>query len=458
MMPSRANGGVDRSVPPPPGPLQPFHLPDVRAGELPNGLGIRSMQRGRVPLVSGCVVVDAGEAALGPDRAGLAVLAADSLQGGTGRRSGAELAEAFERLGSSLRASAGWSATSVEFTCVAERLESMLSLVTEVLREPRFPVDEVERVRRQRLATIRQRRMEPDELADDELDRAVFASGHPYHRPLGGTEETVGSLTPDEVRAYASGRYAPRGGGFVLVGDVAPDRVVALAEEHFGTWEGGGSPPAADAPASSGKGGSVVVVNRDAAVQSEIRIGLPAPPRGHPDEIALRVANLALGGAFTSRLNMSLRERHGFTYGARSGFSFRKTGGLFSIATAVQTEVTAAALGEAMGVFRRFAEEGPSNEELDRSREYLAGVFPLRMETTAQLAGRLVELVIFGFPEDYHHRYRDRIRSVDGEAARRAVRTHLEPARAAVVLVADADRVVASVEELDLGDVEVLGA
>lgn len=442
-------------MPPSPRPLRPFHLSAVGGHELANGLRIRFMRRGRVPLVSGCLVVDAGEASLGSDRAGLAVLTGDSLQGGTAHRSGAELAEAFERLGSSLRASVGWSATSVEFTCVAERLEAMLSLVTEVVRWPSFPDEEVERVRRQRLATIRQRRMEPDDLADDELGRAVFEPEHPYHRPLAGTEETVGSLGPTDVREYAPRRYGPRGGGFVLVGDVARDRVVALAQDHFGAWEGGDSGPLPAAPAPGRRRDTVVVLNRDGAVQSEIRIGLPAPPRGHPDEIPLQVANLALGGAFTSRLNLSLRERHGFTYGARSRFSFRKTGGLFAIATAVQTEVTAAALGEAMEVFRRFAEEGPTDDELERSRAYLAGVFPLRMETTAQLAGRLVELVVFGLPDDYHHRYREEIRNVDAEVARRAVRTHLDPERAAVALVADAERVAVAVGELGLGELHV---
>jgi zinc protease len=413
------------------------------------------MARGRVPLVSVRLVMDAGEATVPDDRAGIAVLAGDSLQGGTRHRSGAELAEALERLGSALRVSTGWDATTVAFTCMAERLDEMLGLLAEVVREPSFPAEEVERMRRQRLATIRQRRMEPDELADDELDREIFGAGHAYGRPISGTESSVGPLEPAEAGAFAADRYGPIRGGFTLVGDLSPDRASGLAQRHLGEWR-----PISDAgrpalPAVPPAAGRVVIVNRPGSVQSELRIGLPGPPRGHPEEIALRVANTVLGGAFTSRLNMSLRERHGLTYGARSTFGFRRGGGVFSISTAVQTEMTARALGEAMEVLRRFSEEGPSPEELERARDYLAGVFPLRMETTAQLAARLAELVIFDLPDDYHHRYRDEVRNVDVALAREAVHRHLPSERAAVVLVADAREVAEAVAGLGLGEPEI---
>lgn len=415
------------------------------------------MERGQVPLVSARLVLAAGEISVPRERAGLAVLTGDSLQGGTARRSGVQLAEALESLGSALRVSVGWEAMSVEFTCLAERLDEMLSLLAEVVREPSFPDEEVERIRRQRLATIHQRRMEPDERADDELDRAIFAPDHPFHRSLAGTAEAVGSLGAADARTYAAASYGAAGGGFVLVGDIPRERVVELGERHFGEWlpNRSGAYPSFEAPASERR---VVIVNRPGSVQSELRIGLPGPSRGHPDEVPLRVANLALGGSFTSRLNLSLRERHGFTYGARSGFAFRKRGGLFSISTAVQTDVTVAALGETMEVFRRFVEEGPSPVEMERSRDYLAGVFPLRMESTSQLADRLAELVIYGLPHDYHHRYRDEIRGVQIEGARAAVLAHLDPATCAVVLVGDADRIASGVSELGLGPLEVLDA
>ncbi len=445
----------DRSSPPSPGPIRPFHLPAVRSGRLPNGLELRSMARSDIPLVSLALVLDAGETSVPPGREGVAVLAGDALQGGTAQRSGIELAEALERLGSGLRVSTGWDATSVTFTCMAERLDEMLSLLSEVVREPTFPPEEVDRVRQQHLAELRRRRMEPARLADDELKREVFSAKHPYHRPLLGSPESVESLDERSVMFFADERYGPRGGGIVAVGDLSPEQVAELADRHFGGWSGPPSPEEGP-PALPERGErSVVVVHRPEAVQSELRIGHVGPPRGTPLEDPLRVANSVLGGAFTSRLNLRLREERGFTYGVRSRLSLRRNGGAFSIGTSVETEVTGAALREAMDVFERFAEEGPTDEELSQARDYLAGVFPLRMETTGQLAARLAELIVFDLPDDHHHGYRERVREVDLARAREAVRTHLDPGRAVVLIVGAADRVLPELESLRLGEVEV---
>jgi predicted Zn-dependent peptidase len=415
------------------------------------------MARAGVPLVSVALVVDAGEVRSAPGEEGIAVLTGDALQGGTRRRTGVELAEALERYGSGIRVSTGWDAATVAFTCLADRLEAVLALCSEVVREPSFPPAEVDRMRAQRLAAIRQRKMDPASLADDELDRDVFPAGHPFHRPLGGTEESVAALERDRVAAFAGEAYSPTGGGMVVVGDVSPEQVLELAGRNFGGWAAG--PARTDELPHAGpkRERSVRIVHRPGAVQSELRLGEPGPPRGHVDEIPLRVANTVLGGAFTSRLNMNLREKHGFTYGVRSAFEGRRRGGMFSVGTSVQTEVTAQALAEAAAELDRFAVGGPEGDELEMARDYLAGVFPLRMETTAQLAARLAELIVFGLPDDHHHRYRDRVRAVDVETARAAVARHLHPERMSIVVVGDADQILGSVEGLGLGPVSVDG-
>ena len=449
--------GPDRYARPAAGPVRPFQLPDVRRSRAEEGLEIRSMARGGVPLVSVALVLDAGEVRTSPGQEGIAVLTGDSLQGGTRRRTGTELAEALEHLGSGLRVSTGWDAATVTFTSLADRLDSVFALLAEVVREASFPVSEVERMRSQRLAAIQQRKMDPAAHADDEFDRDVFPTGHPFHRPLAGTKDSVSSLGLDQVVAFAKDAYSPSGGGVAVVGDLSQDQVLDLVHRHFGSW-----PPVA---ASGGalpemkprEARAVRIVHRPGAVQSELRLGEPGPPRGHPDEIPLRVANAVLGGAFTSRLNLNLREKHGFTYGVRSAFEARRRGGLFSVGTSVQTEVTAAALAEAVAELERFASAGPEPEELAKARDYLAGVFPLRMETTAQLASRLAELIIYRLPDDYHHRYRDQVRAVDVATARDVVGRHLHPERMSVVIVGDADRIASPVEALGLGPVTVEG-
>ena len=446
---------IDRSTPPSGGPIRPFHLPQVEVDSLESGLRLCSMLRDQVPLANVCLVLDAGEAKVPFGGGGVAVLTGDALQGGTEHRSGAELAEELEGLGSGLRVSTAWDATTVSFTCVAERVDEVLSLLSEVVRFPSFPVEEVDRVRRQRLSSIQQRKMDPGSLADDELARLVFDAVHPYHRPVAGDERSVTSLDRGDMMTLASKRYAPVGAGLVVVGNLSSDQSTELAQRHFGSWD---SPGVADVEVptpSQWPSRSIVIAHRPGAVQSELRIGHPGLARGHPDEIPLRVSNAVLGGAFTSRLNLSLREKHGFTYGARSWLAFRRDGGAFAIGTAVQTEVTAPALSEAIAVFEAFSDVGPSPEELARARDYLAGIFPLRMETTAQLAARLAELIIYDLAEDYHHTYRDRVRAVDVGSARAAVQQHLRPERSAVVVVGDADRIGPELDALGLGPVQV---
>jgi zinc protease len=379
----------------------------------------------------------------------------DALQGGTERRSGVELAEALERLGTGLRVGTGWDATTIGFTCLADRLDDVMELLAEVVRSPSFPEDEVERIRRQRLAAIRQRRMDPGQLADDEMDREVFPEGHPYGRPLAGSAQAVGAVALHDVRDLVRDRYRPGGGGFVLVGDLAPERLREVSERHFDDWEGE-APKLPALPDIEPQGGrKVVVVHRPGAVQSEIRIGQPGPPRGRDDEEALEVTNSILGGAFTSRLNLNLRERHGFTYGVRSSVARRRQGGAITIATAVGTDVTGPAVDEAMKELRQFREEGPTRDEVEQARDYLAGVFPLRMETTAQLAARTAELLIFGLADDHHHGFRDRVRAVTAEQAAEAARTHYRPDEAVIVVVGDAEEVRAPLEASGLGPVVV---
>lgn len=441
--------------PPEPGPIRPFHLPPVSSGTAGGGVRVLSLTRPEIPLASGCIVLDAGESTAPGDRGGIAVLAGDILTGGTESRDAFQLAEALERLGVSLRVSTGWDATTLSFTTLADRLDATLEVVSEVLRTAVFPEPEVERVRRQRLAAIRQRRMDPGQLASDELNRTLFPQDHPYHRGLSGEVESVAAIEREEVLAFAERRYRPDRGAFIMVGDLAEAQVHGAVDRHLSGWVG--SVVASESPSEAPKPDArpVVLVHRPGAVQSEIRIGQVGPSRSLEGEAELDVGNAVLGGSFTSRLNLNLREKHGFTYGVRSGFARRRSGGLFSIGTAVQTEVTVAALQEALFEFRRFVAHGPEESEVRQARDYLAGVFPLRMETAPQIAARLAELHIFGLPLDYHHGYRERIRAVTPGSIHEVLAGILDPEGAAIVVVGDADHLQGPLEGLGLGDVQV---
>ncbi|GMR13997.1 MAG: pitrilysin family protein [Gemmatimonadota bacterium] len=448
-------GSFARSDVPAPGPIRGFDFPPVSGTRMANGLDLRIVRAARFPIVTAMLILDAGEWGVDPIQAGLAVLAGDALEGGTARHSAAGLAEALEGIGAGLGVTTGWDATTVTVSCLAERLGEALVLMAEVVLEPIFPAEEFDRVRHQRLAAIQQRAMNPSTVAGDHAARFIHADGVPFGRPVAGTEETVGPLSGDDARSWLAKRYCPGGAGLVVVGDVDAGEIEALAAGCFGAWSGAVEPSDPVAVVQRHDGRRIEIVHRPGAVQSEIRMGHVGVSKATPDYFSLLVYNTILGGSFTSRLNLNLRERHGFTYGARSQFRFRRNAGPFVISTAVETAVTADAVREAMSEVETLGNDGPSPDEVDAARDYIVGIFPLRLETTSQLASRVGELIIFGLPDDYHATYRDRLRAVTQEDTAEAGRKHVRPEQMSVVIVGDADEIRAPLEELDLGPVEV---
>lgn len=448
---------LDRSSPPAPGPMRHFDFPEVDRRPLSNGLDLRVAHISRLPVVSVRLFMRSGESALDADRGGLAVLTADAIDGGTRKRSGTDLAEALERIGARFGASAGWEGTTAHVYCLADRLPDALELLAEAVVEPSFPEEEVARAKEQHLAGLRQDKMDPSSLASDVALGRYFEAGVPYARPQDGSESSIEPLSHEHLRGYAEANYRPGGGGLVVVGDVDPAEVAQLAERCFAGWHGSPASVADFDVTPDSTERRVLIVHRPGSVQSEIRVGHVGAERLTPDYFPLSVANMALGGTFTSRLNLNLRERNGFTYGVRSRFSFRSHPGPFQISTAVGNEVTAPAVREILTELTGLADGGPTDEEVRSTRDYAAGVFGLQLETVDQIASRVGQLVVYGLPDEYYHEYRDRMRAVTTEDATVAARRHMRPAEAQVIVVGDADVVGSPLEKLGLGSVEVRG-
>lgn len=242
----------------------------------------------------------------------------------------------------------------------------------------------------------------------------------------------------------------------VVVGDVEFDEVESLARRFFADWEGSPLTPEPFDALPRSREGRVVVVDRPGAVQSEIRVGQVGAARSSPGFVPLQVFNTVLGGAFTSRLMLNLREDKGYTYGVRSRFSFRGREGPFTVSTAVATEVTAPAVSEILAELRGLLDQGPTQEEVTQARDYLAGVFPLKLETTGQVASRIAELLVYDIRDDFFSTYRDEIRAVTRQAALEAGREILRPGEMVAVVVGDARQVAGPLEDTGLGPVEVI--
>ncbi len=449
---------LDRTRPPESGPIRDFDVPRVDRLALANGLDLRIAHMNRLPVVSVSLFIRSGEDALSEDNAGLSVLTADALEGGTKRRSGSELAEALEGIGARVSASGGWEGTTVGLSCLADRLPEALGILAESLLEPAFPEDEVDRAREQQLAGIRQREMDPASLASDSAPPHYFAAGVPYARPLAGTTGSISAMSRDDLRGYADANYRPGRGGLVVAGDVETTEVEQMVEDHFGAWAGSPASVADFEVEPATRQRSVHIVNRPGAVQSEIRVGHVGVARSTPDYYPLSIANMVLGGMFTSRLNLNLREENGFTYGIRSGFVSRTRPGPFQVSTSVGSDVTAPAIREIMAELVAMAESGPAEEEVAAARDYAAGVFGLQFETVGQVASRVTQLIIYGLPEMYFQEYRDTIRGVTRDEVAEAASCHIRPEEVQIVVVGDADVIGSEIEKLGLGVVEVADA
>ena len=444
-----------RDTPPSAGAIRPFEFPAVAEERLGSGMEVRLVLGVPLPVVTAMVVLRAGETAAPAGREGLAILAGDALEGGTTRLSSRELAQSLEDVGASFGAATGWDSTTVAVSCLAEHLPEAMPLLAEMMRSPAFESEEFQRYRAQRLASAVQRRMDPGALAADAHARFVFAEGGTYARPAGGTEASIGRIDAGDARDFVAARYGPAEAGLVMVGDVDVREALAIAEAGFGDWHAAVDPVPEPVSSPRQRERVVHVVHRAESVQSRIRVGHMGVPRSVEDYFALTVLNLVLGGSFSSRLNLNLRERHGFTYGVRSSFAPRRGPGPFVVSTAVENAVTGAAVGEIFREVEELVEGGPARDEVEAATSYLAGVFPLRLETTGQIASRIAEMVVYDLPDDYYKNYRDRVREVTVAHAARAARRHIRPAELCTVVVGNADDVVPQLEGLGIGPVTV---
>jgi len=443
---------------PTPGPTRDYRFPAFERLTLDNGLTVVVAPVAKLPVVTVMALVDAGAAADPRGQEGVAQLTAHVLAEGTERSDGAELTERFERLGTALDTSADWDSSTIRITVTPQRLPEALALVAEVIRTPSFSEREVERLKQERLTELLQQQAEPRGLADDMFGRFAYAPDSRYAVPDGGVESTVAALSRDAVREFYRARYAPRSTTLIIVGDITHESARALASDAFGTWSGPAVPRAAvsDQPATRTR--TIHVVGKADAPQSELRVGHVGVPRLHRDFFPIVVMNAILGGLFSSRINLNLREEHAYTYGAFSSFDWRREAGPFTVATAVRSDVTDAAVREILLEIERMQTTEVSDAELTLATSYLDGVFPIRFESTTAIANALASLVSYGLPDDYFDRYRANVRSVSADDVLRAAREYLRVDELQIVTVGDPTVVRAPLESLGLGTVRVYDA
>jgi len=447
----------DRSTPPATGAAPALTLPEIQKRQLSNGLPVWVVGLHEVPLVQVNLVVRSGTAADPPGRFGIASLTAAMLPEGAGNRSSLQIADDIDFLGASLSASSGIDSAAVRLQVPVARLADALPIMADVAQRPTFPAEELERVRQQRLTGLLQARDDPATVASLAFSRVLYGTAHRYGTAAMGTADTIKAFTPEDLRAFHASSFRLEQATLLVVGDVTTDALLPLLETSFGQWK-----PAAGAPAKvtlpqarQPAHREVILIDKPDAAQSQIRIGWIGVPRSTPDYFPLEVMNTILGGSFTSRLNMNLREKRGYSYGAGSGFDMRAEAGPFSAAAGVQSDKTSESLTEFFNELTGILDLVPA-EELRRAKNYVALRFPGGFETTGDISRRLEEVLVYNLPDDYFSQYVERVQAVTAADVQRVARQYIDPARLAVVVVGDVKTIQPRIAALELGPIRTM--
>ncbi len=446
------------SLRPKPGPPRNYRFPSFQDERLPAGIRLITAPVAKLPLVTVLVLVNAGSTSEQRGKEGIAALTAAGLLEGTNQYDGAELAEKFEQLGTSLESGADWDSAFLKITVLSDKLKEATRLLGDAISNPAFPEREIERLKAERLAEILQLDTEPRGLADEKFSEFLYADESRYSQPDEGSTASVSSLTRKDVEQFYRANYNSGATTIIVAGNISPEDARRLMIEAFRKWPSGS--PAGQKLSAKARTSrkSTHIVNKPDAPQSELRVGHVGLPRRHPDFFPTLVMNAVLGGLFGSRINLNLREANGYTYGASSFYDWRKGPGPFVISTAVESEVTAPALHEILLEIGRIRSEEISAEELSLARDYLERVFPIRYETTSSIASALATVAIYDLPQDYYDSYRTNIHNVSTDAVLEAAKSHLHPELLQTVVVGDAAVVRGSLVDPDLGEVTVHNA
>lgn len=439
---------------PKPAGERPIVLPVPESFKLSNGLTILYNRRPSLPIVSARMVFKTGSDANPLDKPGLANFTAGMLDEGTKTRSSLQIADEVANLGASLSTNSTMDASFVSAQSLTKNFAKTLEIMADVVLNPSFPNEEIERQRASRLASLVQERDNPSAVAGRVMARVLYGTQHPYGFPEIGTEAAIKGTTRDDMHAFWEKNFVPNNAALVVAGDIGKDELKALAEKAFANWKPGTpvQPQLGNPVTTSAK---LVIVDKPGARQTQLRVSCLGVPRSTPDYPALQVTNGVLGGLFSSRINLNLREAHGYTYGAFSTFVYRRSAGPFLVASGVRTDVTAPSITEIFKELKRMGDEPVTADELALSRQSLVRSLPGDFETSSSAAGTFSNLYIYDLGLDYYSKYPALISGVNADLVQKAAKTYLVPDKMVVIAVGDKAEIQPDLEKLNLGTIEV---
>lgn len=432
---------LDRTKPPKAGPPKDVEFPVYIDTTLQNGINVLVIENNKIPAVSiRMVFKDAGSYYDG-SKYGLASLTAEMLTKGTSNRTATKIAEDIDFLGGSLVSGSDWDGSYVSLSVLRKYLTTGTEILSDVVQNPLFEDDELARLKEQRLSSILQGKDDAENLSDKRFNKIVYNT-LPYANPPEGTENTVKNMTSQDLKEFYRENYLSSNLIIAFVGDITKEEALKITDEYFSKLPINGKKKFVNNNYIQDENRKkVYIVNKTGAVQSNIKIGHIGIARNNPDYIAVTIMNTILGGYFGSRINYNLREKHGFTYGARSSFNPYLLSGDFSVDTDVRNDVTDSSITLIEDELKRITTEEVTDEELETVKNYMTGIFPLQLETANSVATRVINLKLYNLPKDYYNKYISTINNLTKKDLLDAAVKYIHPKDMTIIVSGDAEAI-----------------
>jgi predicted Zn-dependent peptidase len=438
-----------------------FRFPEIVHHTLSNGLRVRTIEHTSVPVVTFVMQIAGGSGADANGYEGLAAITADMVDEGTGTLSAIDVSEALARIGADYDVDVGADATVFTLTTLSRFAERGASLLADILTRPSLREHDFDRVRQIRLDRLLQLKDLPPAVAERAFLKLLYAD-HPYGHLAIGTDSALRRIALQDVVAFHDAAFRPSRATLVIAGALTHRDLMDLAERAFGGWAGGAAArtiadasevePSAAAP-------RLAIIPREGAAQSELRLGHLSARRNTPDYSTLLVMNAVLGGQFVSRINLKLREEKGYTYGARTGFDWRRGVAPFGLQASVHTAATADAIRDSLNEVDGIrGPRPPTDVEMSLAKAFLTRGYPRNFETAQQVARSVAQLVLYDLPDTYFEEFIPRVNAVTAADVTRAATQYVDPSRITTLVVGDHGAIADSMAALGLGEARILPA
>lgn len=431
-----------------------FSLPTIAFRELDNGLKIFSSEKNDLPIVRMTFIVNSGSRFDPEQSKGLSNLLTMCIDEGAGNYNALQLADEFEMLGAQFSVASDSDIGIISLQVLSENFIPALKLFKSVITQPHLNENDFNRERRKVLVRLNQVKVEPDYVADISFEHLLFGKECPYSYPVLGVEKDIENIFPQNVRDFYQQKFTPVNSALVVVGNTDSKSLDKILEEEFGSWENLSdlNQPELNLNTLPEK---IFIVNKPDSVQTEIRIGHLSSKRNLDDFFHKQIVNLVLGGQFSSRLNLNLREKHGYTYGVHSRFSYFKEAAYFGVSTSVGIENTANALKEIFNEIKNI-KEGITTEEIKFAKSSLTRRFPSNFETYRQISSNISSKIIHNLPDDYFETYIQKLNSVSIEAVNKIADNSINPEELLTVLVGDSKKIFEQAKGKEFGETIVI--